>query len=232
MTFASRESMSRPLVLVLVLVLVLTSPRSLAAQVGHAPASSPYRDIEQGSSITLTGGRFLGNGGDVGVGPNDGLTFGGRFDFRAGRALSVGLGVSYAQLERLIVDPFEDQVRGPVDQAVVFAEALITLNLTGGKTWNGFAPFVGLVGGLGFAESVPADTSGYNLGTKFFFAPTAGTRVFFGRRVHVRAEFRANFWRLNYPPSFLEGPDPVIITGQDSEWDLSPWIVFGIGYTL
>ena len=125
-----------------------------------------------------------------------------------------------------------DEVTGPVDQSVVFAEALITLNLTGGKTWNGFAPFVGVAGGFGFGSDVPADTSGYDFGTKFFFAPAAGTRVFFGDRVHLRAEFRANFWKLSYPPSFLAAPDPVIITGQDSEWDLSPWVLFGIGYTL
>ena len=219
----------RPIRLALVLAL---APTIAAAQVGHAPRKSPYRDIKQGSSITIHGGRFLGNGGDVSVGPHGGWTFGGRFDFRSGRALALGLGVSYGQLERLIVDPFVDEVTGPVDQSVVFAEALVTLNLTGGKTWNGFAPFVGLTGGFGFGSKVPADTSGYDFGTKFFFAPTAGTRVFFGDRVHLRAEFRANFWKLTYPLSFREAPDPVIITGADSEWDLSPWILVGIGYTL
>lgn len=224
--------MSQPgLEFALALALAL-APSLGAAQVGHPPAKSPYRDIKQGSSITFTGGRFLGNGGDVSVGPHDGWTFGGRFDFRSGRALALGLGVSYGQLERQIVDPFVDEVTGPVDQSVVFAEALITLNLTGGKTWNGLAPFVGLVGGFGFGSKVPADTSGYDFGTKFFFAPAAGTRVFFGDRVHLRAEVRALFWKLTYPLSFREGPDPVIITGADSEWDLSPWVLFGIGYTL
>ncbi|HEU5170353.1 MAG TPA: hypothetical protein VFU46_07440 [Gemmatimonadales bacterium] len=218
------------------LALALSCPALAAAQVGHPPASSPYRDIRQGSSLTFLGGRFMGNGGDVGVGPNTGWTYGGRFDLRAGRAVSLGLGLSSGQLERLIVDPFEDdpaqRASGPVDQRVTFAEALITLNLTGGKTWNHFAPFVGLVAGLGFSSDVPADTSGYEFGTKFFFAPAAGTRIFFGGRVHLRAEFRANFWKLNYPLSFRQEPDPVIITGADSEWDLSPWILVGLGYTL
>jgi hypothetical protein len=50
--------------------------------------------------------------------------------------------------------------------------------------------------------------------------------------LHLRAEFRANFWRLNYPLSFRQEPDPVLITGRDSEWDLSPWVLFGFGYTL
>lgn len=219
-----------PLALALVLAAPMVAPA--AAQVGHPPSKSPYRDIKQGSSITFTGGRFLGNGGDVGVGPHHGWTFGGRFDFRSGRALAFGVGVSYSELQRQIVDPFVDEVTGPVDQSVVFAEGLLTLNLTGGKTWNGFAPFAGIAVGFGFASKVPADTSGYDFGTKFFFAPAAGTRVFFGDRLHLRAEARANFWKLTYPLSFRQEPDPVIITGRDSEWDLSPWILVGIGYTL
>src|SRR5688572_26768798 len=95
-----RPALSLALTLALALALGSTTG---AAQVGHPPAKSPYRDIKQGSSITFTSGRILGNGGDVGVGPNDGWTFGGRFDFRSGRALALGLGVSYGQLERLIV---------------------------------------------------------------------------------------------------------------------------------
>ena len=79
---------------------LLIIPAVTVAQVGHPPGRSPYRDIAQGSSITFTGGYFLGNGGDVGVGPNSGSTFGGRFDLRSGKALSLGLGIGYGQLER------------------------------------------------------------------------------------------------------------------------------------
>jgi hypothetical protein len=91
---------------------------------------------------------------------------------------------------------------------------------------------VGVAGGFAFGSDVAADTSAYDFGTKFFFAPAAGTRIFLGDRLHLRAEARAHFWKLTYPVSFREGPDPFIITGADSEWDLSPWIRFGIGYTL
>ena len=79
-------------------------PALVVGQVGYPPGRSPYRDIAQGSSITLTGGYFLGNGGDVGVGPNSGSTVGARFDLRAGKAVQLGVGVGYAQLERLIED--------------------------------------------------------------------------------------------------------------------------------
>ena len=210
----------------------IVTPAGLMAQVGHAPSKSPYRDIKQGSSITFFGGRFMGNGGDVAVGPHAGWTYGGRFDFRSARALALGVGLSYGQLTRLIVDPFLDEVTGPVDQSVLFAQGLVTLNLTGGKTWHGFAPFVGATLGFPFGSDEPADTSGYDFGTKFFFGPAAGTRVFLGDRLHLRAEARAHFWKLTYPPSFRQEPDPVIITGADSEWDLSPWLMVGIGYTL
>ncbi|HET8622193.1 MAG TPA: hypothetical protein VFM14_01390 [Gemmatimonadales bacterium] len=221
-----------PLIRVALVALALLLPVAGTAQVGHAPSRSPYRDIKQGSSVTFLGGRFLGNGGDVGVGPNDAWTYGGRFDFRSGRAVALGVGIAYGNMQRMVVDTALDQITGPVDQSVLFVEGLVTLNLTGGKTWHRFAPFVGLGLGFAFGSDVPADISGYDFGTKFFFAPGGGTRVFLGDRLHIRAEARANFWKLTYPPSFREGPDPVIITGADSEWDLSPWILFGIGYTL
>ncbi len=215
------------------LTLALVCPGLLLAQVGHPPESSPYHDLAKGNSFTVTGGKFLGDGGRVGVGPNSGYTFGIRYDFRASRALALGLGVERGNLQRLIVDPTQpvaQRVSGPVDQKVTFAETFITLNLTGGKTWHGFAPFTGVVGGVAFAESTPADTSGYNFGKKFFFGPAAGFRMFVGNRLHLRAEVRGNFWKLSYPSSFQAGVTPV--TANVSEWNLSPWFVVGLGLII
>src|SRR5262249_39163574 len=151
------------------------------------------------------------------------------FDLRAARALSLGLGVERGHLERLIIDPtkaVDQRVSGPVDQNVTFAEAFLTLNLTGGKTRRGFAPVVGVLGGAAFAESTPADTSGYNFGTKGFFAPAAGFRLFLGDRFHLRGEVRGNFWKLSYPTSFRSGTEPV--TADAKEWNLAPWFVVGM----
>jgi hypothetical protein len=213
--------------------LAVVCPPTATAQVGHPPQSSPYHDLAKGSSFTFFGGRLLGNGGRVGVGPNSGYTYGVRFDLRAARALSLGLGVERGNLERLIIDPtkaVDERVSGPVDQNVTFVGALVTLNLTGGKTWHGFAPFVGLVGGAAFAERTEADTSGYNFGTKGFFAPATGFRLFLGDRLHVRGEVRGNFWRLSYPTSFRSGTTPVTLDAK--EWNLSPWFVVGLGFIL
>jgi hypothetical protein len=216
-----------------VAALALLCPALAMSQVGHAPQSSPYHDLAKGSSFTIVGGRFLGNGGRIGVGPRDGYTYGVRFDFHASRPLAFGLGVERGNLERLLVDPTQpvaQRVSGPVDEKVTFAEGLITLNLTGGKTWHGFAPFVGLVGGAAFGTRIAADTSGYNFGTKGFFAPSTGFRMFLGDRLHLRGEVRANFWKLSYPTSFRTGTEPV--TADASEWNLSPWFVVGLGFIL
>jgi hypothetical protein len=215
------------------LLATLLCPAIAAGQVGHSPQHSPYSDLAKGNSITFLGGRFLGDGGRLGVGPNSGYTFGLRYDLRASRALALGLGVERGNLERLIIDPtkaVDQRVSGPVGQNVTFAEAFITLNLTGGKTWHGFAPFTGIVGGVAFASSTPADTSGYNFGKKLFFGPAAGFRMFLGNRLHLRGEVRGNFWKLSYPASFRAGTTPV--TADASEWNLSPWFVVGLGYIL
>jgi len=215
------------------LIPALACPPLLAAQVGHPPQSSPYSDLAKGNSFTVLGGRFMGDGGRLGVGPNSGYTFGIRYDLRASRALAFGLGVERGNLQRLIITPSQpvaERTSGPVDQQVTFAEAFITLNLTGGKTWHGFAPFTGIVGGVAFATSTPADTSGYNFGKKFFFAPAAGFRLFLGDRLHLRAEARASFWKLSYPPSFNAGITPV--TANVSEWNLTPWFVVGLGLII
>ncbi len=82
------------LALTLAPVAAALSTDPAAAQVGHDPEHTPYHDIAQGSSLTFTGGRFLGNGGSVGVGPHTGWTYGARWDLRAGGPLSFGIGLS------------------------------------------------------------------------------------------------------------------------------------------
>ena len=110
------------------------------------PSSSPYRDIRKGHTFTPIYGHFGGDGGEFGIGPHDGPAYGFRYDIRTGSTIQFGLGLAYAELKRLIVDPFVElanRVSGPVDQTVTFAEVNLQFNLTGGKTWHRLAPFVG-----------------------------------------------------------------------------------------
>ncbi|MGZ8399179.1 MAG: hypothetical protein ACXWWN_09095, partial [Gemmatimonadales bacterium] len=80
--------------------------QSLAAQVGHPPGGSPFRDIRKGHTLTVTGGYFGGSGGEFNIGPHRGEVFGGRYDIRTASTIQLGLAVARGNLDRFIVDPF------------------------------------------------------------------------------------------------------------------------------
>jgi hypothetical protein len=226
-------------------LLTLLLPGTAPAQVGYSPQSSPYRDIRRGHTFTLTGGYFFGDGGDFGMGPHDGPIVGVRYDIRTSRSIQFGLGVSYAQLQRIIVNPYvrlADRFSAPVDQSVTLADLGLQFNVTGGKTWRRLAPFLAATGGLAFGSGTPADTSGYDFGTKFYLAPGGGTRIFVNDRVHLRLEARATFWKLDYPSTFQQepveepgtpgNPNAVIPGNNLDEWDTSWWLQAGLGFSF
>jgi hypothetical protein len=220
--------------------------RPLAAQVGHPPGHSPYRDIAKGHSVTALGAYLGGDGGRFGIAPHAGGFFGVRYDIRTASALEMGLGVARGDFDRLIVDPFvrvADRVSGPVQQTVTFAEFDLQFNLTGGKTWHRLAPFIGSGVGLTFAGGVDADTSGFKFGHKVYLVPSAGFRLFITDRLHLRGEGRIAFWKLKYPPSFEQEPalepgnppltsNAVITDGRTSEWNATPWVQAGLSYSF
>jgi hypothetical protein len=218
---------------------------SAAAQVGHPPQSSPYRDIRKGHTFTGTGGYFFGDGGEFGIGPHRGATFGGRYDIRSASAIQLGVGLAHGSLDRFIVNPFvrlANRRSGPVSQSITFAEVDIQLNITGGKSWNRIAPYVGLGGGIAFSSGTPADTSQYEFGNKFYLVPHLGFRLFLSEQLHLRVEGRATFWKLKYPTTFQQepveepgteqNPNAVIPGGNLDEWTTTPWLQAGLGYSF
>jgi hypothetical protein len=208
----------RNVTLTVTLALALLAPGALLAQVGHPPGKSPYRDIRKGHTFTPFAAFFAGDGGRFGVAPHNGWVYGFRYDIRTGSTIQMGLLLGHGQMERLILDSLvaEGLVTGTVDQSTTFVEADLQLNLTGGKTWNRLAPFIGAGIGLAWAEDTPADRGVFELGTKFYFAPHAGLRLFVTDRIHLRGDARLMFWKLNYPNS--------------SEWDTSGWYQAGLGF--
>lgn len=209
-----------------------------AAQVGSAPDRSPYRDLRFGHAISFTAAQWAGDGGEVDVGPGDGTTFGIRYDLRLSQPVSLLVGVSRGDFDRVIVDPeaLPDE-RVPVDatETLSLVELGLQFTLTGAKTWRGFAPYVGAAAGL--AMGGDADPSGYEFGNKVTFAPMIGTRFFAGDRLFARVELRATFWKLSYPLSFQQSPtedeeDALLPGGPESEWVTSPSLHLGLGYSF
>src|SRR2546426_556821 len=214
-------------------------PNRLAAQVGHDPRHSPYRDVRRGATAVLTFGHLGGSRGGPGVGISDGPTGGIRYEASFG-ALGASLGIAYAQTTRFVVDPTKDSVSrksGPFDTDVVLADAGLQLTLTGRKTWHGFAPYVGGALGVAIGGGSPPDPSGYNFGNKLTLAPEAGVRWYPARRVSVRADFRLVLWKLRYPlgykqPSPIDNSRVLPLTASLDEWTSHPWISIGLGWTF
>lgn len=219
----------------------LLLPSALHAQVGHDPATSPYRNVLRGTHLVPSVGRFSGSGGQVGVAPHDGLTGGLQVSFLSDRTVSLLLGVQYGRLERNLIEPTaapDQQLEGRVRHGTVWVDGAIQFNLTGGKHWRGFAPYAGSAVGLSLTESVPADSNRFDMGTKFTFAPLVGTRVFIGS-AYLFGEARFQFWQVKYPPTFgqepidapgtPENPNAVIPTGLLKEWSVTPWLRAGLG---
>ncbi|HET7043050.1 MAG TPA: hypothetical protein VFI13_13615 [Gemmatimonadales bacterium] len=228
-------------------LLAVSAPRRLAAQVGHDPSHSPYRDILHGNGWTVTAGRIYGDGGPLQQSPNSGTSVGLRYDVRFSRLLQGFVGLSRAATTRRILNPDDSIVHrygARVDQPVWLPEFGLQMNLSGSKTWHGLAPFVAAAMGAATSSDVKADTSGFSFGTKLLFAPSIGTRFYLGQRLHVRLEGQLLYWKMKYPSTWTREPaaqpsqsgQPTTAPVKDvtglNDWLHTPALRFGVGYSF
>ena len=216
------------------------SAGELQGQVGHNPASSPYRSLRYSQFIGLTSGLFNGNGGAVGVAPHHGPALGLRYDFLSTGTVSLGFAAHYLDLERLLVDPtkpIETAVTGPIKQSTGMAEVILQFNLTGGKTWNRIAPYVSGSLGMVLAGNTPEDSTGFRFRTRFALTPGIGARVFLADRLFLRLEARTAFWSVSYPQTFRATPSsdptaPPVLASPSKEWLANGWYTVGLAYAF
>ena len=216
----------------------------LAAQVGHGPGASPYRDILHGNGWTITVGQVYGDGGPIRLSPNSGRSVGVRYDVRLSGLMQGYAGIGYLATERMLLAPDDSVAKrfsGPVDQTVWTPEIGLQLNLTGPKTWHHMAPFVAAGLGAAVGEGVAQDTTSFTFGTKLLLTPSAGVRLYFGQRVHARVEGLLYYWKMKYPitwttepeaqPSEPDQPTTAPIRNSDGleDWIATPSLRIGIG---
>jgi hypothetical protein len=216
-------------------LLLLTGAAPLAAQVGHPPDKSPYRDILGKKSLTVLGGYIGGDGGIIGVGPHDGPVYGGRFGLALSGPIELALAVQYGDLQgrRVVRDTAGNLALGGLMPTPVWLiEAHAQYTLTGGKTWNHLAPYIG--GGLGYAwrTSGPDGVDTYDFGGRFYLVPFAGTRVFLNQHSFIRAEIRGAFWRLAYPPPYYDDITGILQSYAINNYLSNVWYQVGVGYSF
>ncbi len=213
------------------------APLPAAAQVGFAPEASPFRPIRARQAIGFTGGYIWGDLGEADVGPSNGPFGGVGLDLIFGGPIVISFNVWHASLERLVKEPGlppESRTSGPFTQGLTALDGNIQFVLTGGKTWHGFSPFVGAGIGLGLGGTVPQDSTGFSLGTKFLVQPQVGFRLYFSDRIILIAEARDALWRLSHPQSFLTGDEPILDprVNKANEWTHHFMLRFGLMYAF
>lgn len=224
-------------------LLALLAAGPLAAQVGHPPDQSPYRDITHGNGLLFTYGHVGGSGGSLGVGPHSADGWGLRYDVRLSGLLGAHLGFSHFSGIRDAYYP-DDSVakrrKGPFTQSVTLIGAGMQANLTGAKSWHRLAPFIDGEIGAAIGSAIGADTTSfYNFGTKLYLQPGTGAEWYVTDRLRVRFDARLIFWNLKYPSSFFQVPTqeptgaPIIPAGGSaSQWTATSWLGLGLHYAF
>jgi hypothetical protein len=207
---------------------VLPALAILILAAGSASAQtipSPFRYIERKSSVEILGGYLftsptieLDSLRSAEFGPRSAPMVGARFNRRFGGPLSGDLTLSFIPSERKVISAAEGQdsiftepleTGDVVSAPIVMLEGGLRFHLTGDRTYRGFAPFLGVTGGLaaevgGTAaeeRALPEDER-FDFGPAFALGGAAGLDVFLSQSLSLRTELSYRLWRLGVPEGF------------------------------
>jgi len=219
-------------------------PLSAQGVVGHQPEQSPFRDIVNKQGFTFFAGRFAGNTGPAGVGARPALALGARLQVRLSGPLDFWATFAEASSSRLVIDASGDtaKVAGVQDLRLLLGDLALALNLTGNKTWHGFAPYLGMGLGISAPSHSVLDPGGFQITTAFALMPTFGTRWFLSHSLALQLEARDYYFRYQYPLSFFaptrpfaehkDGSPVLPLSQSDRAWahNLTLWL--GVTYAF
>jgi len=225
----------------LLVFLLSLSAAPLAAQVdvGYPPPRSPFRDLEFKHEATVFGG-YLATGGDpAGVAPRGGPIAGIRYEVVVGGPAQLVVRVAQAMTDRTVVDPtlpLATRNLGTRSWPIYLADAGISLNVTGQRTFHGIVPV--LYGGLGVASDAGKKVAEdpYRLGTTFAISAVGGLRYVPGGRFQMRADVGTYFYQIKYPTAYYVQSSDNTAVLEDSQarnfWKSNPAFTLGVSYLL
>ena len=190
---------------------------------------SPYRWIERGLRLGLTGGYYLANRGNLDFGPGSTPIIGAQFRARVSSPLTLEINVTYGPSDRWVIDPRLEDGPAPVDTVGadwLLAQAGAQIGLSGARTWHGIHPFLRLGGGFMFGvnnekstvlegnlppvEGTPnvdeIEHLRYSIGGSPNIYFGGGAEVFPSERIGISLEFRDIILRLKSPSGWF-APD-------------------------
>jgi hypothetical protein len=209
-----------------------------AAQVGHLPSESPYRDVPFKQEFTLYGGSYQGAIGEAGVGPTGGPVIGVRYSIRLGGPIEATAHLARVATSRMVKDPAkigDERLVGEQSFGLYLADVGFALNLTGQKSYHGFVPVVGA--GLGVVSgSGSTDVGGFKVGTPFALNFRAALRYIPKGNISARLELSDNMFQLSYPSAYFRSPPigeggPILPRSVgNSQWTHHRVLTLGISY--
>ena len=190
---------------ILVVVAAMLAAPVAAAQVGHEPARSPYRDVERSQELTPLFGYLRARHDPAGVAPQSAGLAGLRYEIALTGPLAFSADVARSFSVRTLIDPLRPAAQrtlGTQSSPVYMADVALAVNLTGRKSWHSVVPQVRA--GIGLLSSRAAeDSSGFTFGTPFALSIGGGLKFVPERgRLQFRADLTDRIFKLRYPDSY------------------------------
>ena len=191
----------------LVLFLIAVTRSTAAGQ--NIP--SPYTFIEYSQAWAVFGGKSYLNPGQLGLGPQDAATYGGRYTVAFGGALNLDVDGTLFPTTRDVLDvsrPVDDRSLGSTNLNIVLFDLKLRINLTGQRAWHGLQPFIMFGGGLALPVAtdrtleldldMPRD-EWYEFGKRFTGSFGGGVNFHVSDKISVRLDGVMNLWKIITP---------------------------------
>jgi hypothetical protein len=215
------------------LALLFATPA--AAQVGHTPEGSPYRDLEFKEELGVYGGTMSARSDRAGVLPQSGPLVGLRYQVHIAGPISFAANLSSAFSQRNVIDPTKpaaSRLLRTEDVQVYAADVGLALAVTGRKSWHFIVPEVRAgVGALTTSKNL--NEAGYRFGTPFAFTLGGGLRLVGRGRLQLRADVSERLFKQKYPPSFFTkaSDNTAVVSGNtQSFWTNHTLLSVGLSF--
>ena len=192
---------------------------------------SPYTFIEYSQAWAVFRGKSDLNPGQLGLGPQDANTYGGRYAVAFGGALNLDVDGTLVYSTRDVLDvsrPVDDRSLGRTDLNILLFDLKLRINLTGQRAWHGLQPFIMFGGGVAFPaltedrtlelDSDMPEDEWYEFGTRFAGSFGGGVNFHVSNRISLRLDGVMNLWKITTPVGWQTvAADPL---GENSagEW--------------
>lgn len=222
-------------------LLAMAAP--LAAQVGYAPAESPYHDVPWRQGLTLEAGWYNAAIDPAGVAPRSAPMYGLRYDLQLAGPAQLTVRSAATTSKRHLLDPRQPKATrflGEVDAPLLLTDVGITLNLTGQRSWHRLVPFVQFGAGVASELKPASDVGNYKFGgtsgTTFALSFGGGARYVPGGRLNrweIRGDVTDYLFAIKYPGSYISTVTTPSVLKPDasaSSWRHNAGLTLGLTY--